>query len=122
MTFPKKEAMAARAMQEQERIASEVFNFETVAALIKTAASKGENAVRLSQDYIGDLKKTKACKSLLKKLKEKGYNTEWKEAAEEQRSNGRKTGSFVIGVELYIFWGAMEIRGASPDLSDGSTD
>lgn len=120
MTFPKKEDMAVRAIEEQERIAHDTFNLGNIAALIKSSASKGDNAVRISQNYIGDLRHTQAYKSLETKLKTAGYRTEWKETIEEQRSNGRKTGTFVVGVELYIFWGAMEIRGASPDLSAGS--
>jgi len=105
--------------ERREKYAGEIFKYQTVMESIVKAASKGQGYIRISQNLSASLKNKKATRQLIKHLKDAGYNIEWVDAVERERSNGAETGGFIQYEEMRISWCNVRIH-SGPQSIDAS--
>lgn len=102
--FPNAKEMAILSTDFKENYANEIMAYSIVAALIKEAATKGYDGVRIAQDLPLTLEDCKAAKGLLKQIEKQGYRFLWIDAASGMEGFAADVKKANQYKELQIIW------------------
>lgn len=102
----------------REKLALNMFDYETINKLIAQAAIQGRTRVQIIQELPLSLDQTKAVENITKKLKRQKYNVTWVHAAQREESN-KSFPVIATYQEMVISWGEKQRESYKMEFSGG---